>query len=219
MKVTGEPDTPALDAVRVFTPAVWPNVQLPTVAMPLASVTVVPPDTEPPPDVTANVTVAPLTGLLLASLITTLGLLPLTVFTVADCDTRLPGATAIVAVPVPATAVAENVTEVRPGLVATMVFAPMAVPSVQPPDVAMPLAFVVVGKVAGEPVAPAIAPPPDATANVTDTPPLGLPFLSFTITLGGVATAVPAAACKPFPEFTAIWAATSAADVTLNDVV
>ena len=51
-------------ALRVLGPAVTPRTQLPTVAMPLALVVCVPPVTTPPPVATANVTVAPSTGLL-----------------------------------------------------------------------------------------------------------------------------------------------------------
>ena len=64
VKVTGEPVRPALVAVSVLAPAAVPRVQRPTVAMPEASVAAVPPFTTPPPDVGANVTVTPGTGLL-----------------------------------------------------------------------------------------------------------------------------------------------------------
>jgi hypothetical protein len=70
----------------------------------------------------------------------------------------------------------------RDPLVAVSVLPPAAVPSVQLPTVAIPLALVV-----AEP--PATLPPPDATANVTATPFTGFPAASLTITLGGVATA------------------------------
>src|SRR5690349_17294833 len=85
----------------------------------------------------------------------------------------------------PATPVAVNVTGLpfNPVDVAVNVFAPATVPSVQLPIVAMPLALVVW-------VGPVMLPPPEANANVTDTPDTGLPFASFTITDGGVATAV-----------------------------
>ena len=62
-----------LVAVNVFDPAVVPNVQLPTVAMPLAFVVADPLVTEPPPVATANVTETPETALLFASFIRTLG--------------------------------------------------------------------------------------------------------------------------------------------------
>ena len=62
-----------------------PNVQLPKVAKPLASVFTVAPVMEPPPDATVKVTATPDTGLLLASVIFTLGAIVTVVFTVAFC--------------------------------------------------------------------------------------------------------------------------------------
>ena len=73
VKVTGEPVSPGLVAVRVLAPAVVPSVQLPTVAMPEALVVAAAPVTEPPPEATAKVTATPETGLLLASVTSTLG--------------------------------------------------------------------------------------------------------------------------------------------------
>src|SRR5213593_1108133 len=58
---------PAAVAVRVFGPAVADSVQLPTVAIPPASVVCVAPVTLPFPGATANVTATPATGLPLAS--------------------------------------------------------------------------------------------------------------------------------------------------------
>ena len=49
-------------ALSSLVPAAEPNVQLPTVAIPLASVTWIGPVTLPPPAVTLNVTVTPTTG-------------------------------------------------------------------------------------------------------------------------------------------------------------
>jgi len=63
LKVTGEPLSEPLVAVRVLELAVVPRVQLPTVAMPEASVVASVPVTEPPPEVTAKVTGTPETGL------------------------------------------------------------------------------------------------------------------------------------------------------------
>src|SRR5438552_8820481 len=59
VKVTGLPviPDPATVPVSVFSPAPGPSVQLPTVATPFASLCDTPPDTLPPPPVTANVTV------------------------------------------------------------------------------------------------------------------------------------------------------------------
>jgi hypothetical protein len=84
VKVNGEPVRVPLVAVKVFDPAVVPNVQLSTVAIPLALVVTEPtPDTDPPPEATANVTLTPLTGLLLASFTITLGNIATAVPTVA----------------------------------------------------------------------------------------------------------------------------------------
>jgi len=60
-------------AETVFAPEPAPSVQLPTVAMPDASVVALPPVTVPPPLVTVNVTGAPANGLPLASLTRTDG--------------------------------------------------------------------------------------------------------------------------------------------------
>ena len=60
-------------AESVFAPEPEPSVQLPTVAMPDASVVALPPATVPPPLVTVNVTGAPADGLPLASLTRTDG--------------------------------------------------------------------------------------------------------------------------------------------------
>ena len=56
MKVA-EPATPGAAAVNVFTPAVAPSVQLPTVAIPDSLVVCEAPVTDPPPVATENVTV------------------------------------------------------------------------------------------------------------------------------------------------------------------
>src|SRR5690348_4610347 len=97
-----------------------------------------------------------------------------------------------------------------PGAVAVMVFAPAAVPSVHDVTAAIPFAPVVTGVVG------ATVPPPEATAKVTATPLTGLPFTSFTITDGAVATALPAVAVWLFPAFTAIWVAAPAVPVAVN---
>jgi len=59
-------------------------------------------------------------------------------------------------------------------------------------------------------------PPPDATANVTDTPPTGLPCTSWTITEGGVPTAVPTVADWLLPPLIAIWVAVPAVPVAVK---
>jgi hypothetical protein len=73
VNVTGLPVRPVDVAASVLLPAVVPIVQLPTVAIPLASVVWVPPVREPPPEATANVTLTPATGLLLTSFTITEG--------------------------------------------------------------------------------------------------------------------------------------------------
>jgi hypothetical protein len=65
-------------------------------------------------------------------------------------------------------AVAVNVTGVKPLVEAVREFDPASVPSVQPPTVATPDAFVVT-----EP--PVIVPPPLVTVNVTGTPAIAAP--------------------------------------------
>jgi len=63
VKVIGLPARLPEVAVSVLAPAVWPSVQLPTVAMPLAFVVGLRPVAEPPPEATAKVTAMPETGL------------------------------------------------------------------------------------------------------------------------------------------------------------
>jgi hypothetical protein len=70
--------------VRVFNPAAVPSVQLVAVAIPFLLVTFDIGDTEPPPLVTAKVTVTPLSGVLFASLIITLGGVDTAVPAIAD---------------------------------------------------------------------------------------------------------------------------------------
>jgi hypothetical protein len=186
VNVTGLPVKVPLVAVSEFGPGVLPSVQLPTVAIPLPFVVALAPVTLPPPDATANVTLTPLTGLPPASFTITLGGVATAEPAFAVCPS--PPFRAIDAGGA-AVAVAVNVTGLpdRLPLEAVSEFAPTEGPSVQLPTVAMPLPFVVV-------VRPVALPPPDATANVTLTPPTGLPTASVTITLGGVATAVPTVA-------------------------
>lgn len=71
--VNGLPVKPVLVASNVFAPAVDPRVQLPTAAIPLASVVAVVPVILPPPEATEKVTETPETGLLFASVTNTLG--------------------------------------------------------------------------------------------------------------------------------------------------
>src|SRR5207237_222284 len=133
-----------------------------------------------------SVTVAPLTGFPNSSFTVTV-----IVAAFAPEDAAIvPGAAATsdrAALGAPAVAVAVNVIGLpfTPGEVAVSVFWPAAVPSVQLPTAAMPLALVVW-------LAPVMLPLPVATAKVTATPGTGLPLASLTITEGGMGTAVPA---------------------------
>src|SRR2546430_14502844 len=93
MKVTGLPVSPAAAAVSVFAPTVVLRVQLPTVAMPPASVVWLAPVMLPFPGVTAKVTATPGTGLPLASFTITEGAICTAVPAVAL--SLLPGFTAV----------------------------------------------------------------------------------------------------------------------------
>src|SRR3989442_7689553 len=97
--------------------------------------------------------------------------------TAAACDRAASGA--------PAAAVAAKGIGLpfTPGEVAVNVFAPAAVPRVQLPTAATPLAVVVR-------LAPVMLPPPDAAANGTQTPATGFPLACLTITDRRVVTAV-----------------------------
>jgi hypothetical protein len=109
----------------------------------------------------------------------------------------------------PAPDVAVKVTTLSDPEVALRVFVPATGPSVHEPTVAMPAAFV-------DAVTPVTDPPPDTTAKVTDTPDVGLPLTSLTITDGGIATALPATALWLSPAFFASEAAAPAVDVAVN---
>src|SRR5712691_9483931 len=111
----------------------------------------------------------------------------------------------------PAAPVAVKVTglPLSPGEVAVSVLAPAAVPRVQLPTVAMPLAPVVW-------VAPVMLPLPAAAANVTETPDTGFPFASRTTTDGAVATAVFTVAVWPLPALTAMLPALPAVPVAVK---
>jgi hypothetical protein len=103
--------------------------------------------------------------------------------------------------------VAVNVTgePVSDSVVAVSVFDPAVVPRVQLPMVAIPFTLVVA-------VPPVTVPPPDDATKVTITPLTGVLSVAFlTMTLGGVATAVPAVADWLFPAFIAIVSAAAGA--------
>src|SRR5437879_622657 len=171
VNMTGLPWSLGAVAWRVFGPTVRPSVQF-TPAAPVASLNVVSaptPSTDPPPLLTVNVTATPATPLPFASTTRTTGTVATWVPTSADCPSPAPR-TSCAAAPAPPTA--ENVTglPVSPDRVAVSVLAPAVVPSVQPPTAARPSppVFIVAG--------PVILPPPVATAKVTATPVIGLPY-------------------------------------------
>jgi hypothetical protein len=207
MNETGLPFTPGEVAVNVSGPATVPSVQLPTVAMPLALVVWLAPVTVPLRADVANVTVTPGTPFPFASFTITDGGVATAVFTVAVWP--LPAFTAMLPA-FPAVPVAVNVTGLPVSVpeVAVRVFVPAALPSVQPPTVATPLALVVW-------LPPPMLPPPDATANVTATPAIGLLFASVTMTAGAIGTGVPAVAVWLLPALTAMRAAGPALTVTV----
>jgi hypothetical protein len=162
----------------------------------------------PFPGATANVTAAPVTGFPFASFTITEG----GVLTAVPAGAVwLVGLFAAIVAAAPAVPVAVNVTglPVSDPEVAVNVFAPAEALNVQLPTVAMPLPSVVW-------LPPVIVPFPGATANVTATPATGFPFASFTITEGGVPTAVPAVADWLVALFAAIVAATPAVPVAVN---
>jgi hypothetical protein len=85
VNVTGEFVSNSFVAVSVFDPAVGPSIQLPTVAIPFASVVADAPVTDPPPEATAKVTLTPLiTELSVAFLTITLGAMATAVLIAAD---------------------------------------------------------------------------------------------------------------------------------------
>src|SRR5437762_1480858 len=160
--------------------------------------------------VTKSVTVAPLTGLPLASrTVTVMVLEPAPAVIVAGAAATVDWA----ALGPPAVAEAVNVTglPVRPVAVARNVSVLAAAPRVQEFAAATPFALVVTGDAGSTvPLSPVVA-------NVTATPATGLWSWSRTITAGGVATAVPTVAVWLLPALGAIDAA--AAGVTLKGLL
>src|SRR5207302_1466598 len=208
VKVTGLPVSEPEVAVKVFEPAVALNVQLPTVAMPLPLVVWLPPVIVPFPGAAANVTATCATGFPFASFTITEGG---ELTAVPAGAVWLVGLFAAIVAAAPAVPVAVKVTGLpaRDPDVAVSVFEPAVALNVQLPTVAMPLPLVVW-------LAPVIVPFPGATANVTATCATGFPFASFTITDGGVLTAVPAVADWLVALFAAIVAAVPAVAVALK---
>src|SRR5207253_2336702 len=176
--------------------------------MPLPLVVWLPPVIVPFPGATANVTATSATGFPFASLTITEGRGLTDVPAVADW---LVGLFAAIVAAAPAVPVAVKVTglPVSDPELAVRLLLPAAALSVHLPTVATPLALVVW-------LAPVIVPFPGATANVTATCATGFPFASFTITDGGVVTAVPAIADWPGGVFAAIVAAAPAVPVAVH---
>src|SRR5439155_45176 len=161
--------------------------------------------TVPPPEATANVTLTPATGLPFASCTITEGSVATVVPAVAAGT--FPALMAI-ELAAPAVPVAVKVTGLPVSAPDVAVSLLDALPSSSVHDVTAAIPFApVVTDVVGVTV-----PPPDATANVTLTPPTGLPFASRTITEGSTATAVPAVADWPFPAWIAICVAAPRAE-------
>ena len=162
----------------------------------------------------ARVTVAPLTALPKPSFTVTVivaALEPvLAVMVPGVADTRDWLASGPPAVPV---AVKITGLPLSPFEVAVRVFMPVVVPRVHEVTVAMPLALVATAVVG------TTAPPPETTANVTETPATGLPNWSRTTTDGSVATAVPTVADWPLPALTAMLPASPAVPVAVNRTV
>src|SRR5439155_460663 len=153
--------------------------------------------TVPPPEATANVTLTPATGLPFASRTITEACVATVVPAVADW--LFPALSVIeLAAPVVPAPVTVTGLPVSPLALAVGESAPPVGPRLPLLDALPTFAFVVTGVVG------LTEPPPDATANVTLTPPTGLPFASRTITDGSIATAVPAVADWLFPPLSAI---------------
>src|SRR6184192_3856245 len=188
VNVTGLPDNVPEEAVRVFDPAVGLSVQEVRAAIPSAPVlTGLVGVTVPLPAAGVNVTATPVTGFPFASFTITDGGEPTAAPAVA---VWLVGLFAAIVAAAPAVPVAVNVTglpESDPDA-AVSVFGPAVGLSVQEVRAAIPSVPVLTAVVG------VTVPLPAAGVNVTATPSTGFPFASFTITEGGVLTAVPAVA-------------------------
>src|SRR5947207_6868293 len=168
VKVTGFPliPEPATVAVSVLSPTPGPSVQLPTVATPFASLCATPPDTLPPPPVTANVTVTAGTTAPSRSRTWTAGGTATGLFVAAVCpspDSLTTDAGG------PAIAVAVNVTGATPAPTIeawTCCGAPAVGPSVH--------SIVVTPAASVAPLGLDRLPPPSVTTNVTVRPAIGL---------------------------------------------
>src|SRR5690348_121935 len=196
VKPTGEPVSPPTEAVAVCVPAVAPSVHWAT-AMPVPSVIEVA-GIDPPPKVTAQLTVTPDTGFT-PSVTLTESSFGRVARTVSLCALP-PARDMVVAVPLFPKSMKLNGLPVSPADVATTVSGPAKAPRVHVPRVATPDPLVV-GVV---PVIDPLRAPPAARANVTDTPDTGLPNWSVTLAPGVVATAVPTVAAWPLVPAAAV---------------
>jgi hypothetical protein len=163
-----------------------------------------------PAPLAASVTVAPLTGFAYASFTVTVivdALAPL----LAVIELGAAATSDRLALGAPAAAVAANVTGLPVSVpdVAVSVFDPAAVPWVQEVTAAIPPAFVSTGVVGFT------VPPPNPTANVTETPSTGFPYGSVTRTAGGIGTGVLTGAVWLLPTLIAIWLAGAGVTTTL----
>src|SRR6185437_2113582 len=183
-------------AVAVCAPAVGPSVNWAT-AIPVPSVIEVA-GSDPPPEVTAQLTVTPDTGFT-PSVTLTESSFGRMARTVSVCPFP-PASDMVVAVPLFPKSMKLNGLPVSPADVATTVSGPANEPSVQVPRLATPDPLVV-GVV---PVIDPLRAPPAARANVTDTPDTGLPNWSVTLAPGVVATAVPTVAAWPLVPAAAV---------------
>src|SRR5207248_522835 len=174
VNVTGLPESDPDVAISVFCPAVGPRLQLPTVAIPLASLIWVAPVTLPLPGPGAKVTDTPETGLPNASVTITDGgtgrVLP------AGACCPLPPLGPIVAAAAGFTlTAADSVVGTEPFTMALTVFVPAAVelnePVICPPAFVVPTGWVSVLPVAG------------LTTSVTVAPWMGFPLASRTVTV------------------------------------
>src|SRR5437764_411318 len=178
VKVTGLPESVPDVAASLLLPAVVPRVQLPTVAIPLASLIWVAPVTLPLPGPGAKVTDTPETGLPNASVTSTDGAIKTAPPAGAVCPPPPWGAIVAAAAGFTATS-AVCVTVTVPFTMAVTVFVPAAVELKAP--VIWPLVLVVpAGCVSVTPVT-------GLAARVTVAPLTGLPFASFTVTVIGLA--------------------------------
>src|SRR5437588_582262 len=174
VKLTGLPESDPDIAVSVFCPAVGPRVQLPTVAIPLASLVWAAPVTLPLPEPAAKVTDTPDTGLVNASVTITDGGVGTVVPAGAVCPLPPWGAMVAAAAEFTVTA-AVSVTVTLPSTRAVTVFVSAAVelnaPLICPPAFVVPTGWVSVLPVAG------------VTVSVTVAPLTGLPLASRTVTV------------------------------------